>query len=257
MTTPSPASHPRRPAPAGPEAKESHAQRSTSPHHVRSGAYSSVCWPPCCAVPLLLLTSSTPAAAFVVPPVARPAGQHVTADALPTVQINGVVWDQRDPRQHGVRGRRVHAGSSGREPRRRQRDAAGQHARLQPDDRAADHQLRRQHQQSRSARSRRRPTARGSTSAACSPRVNGVSRLPHRRPQPDHRRGHHRLQRRYRLHRQRPGRHRHHRLRRRQVRPRRRHRCRRRSQPGRLRRARRRVLPWAPTANDRVDDDRR
>src|SRR5688572_19440945 len=42
----------------------------------------------------VLMSNGTPAAAFVVPPVVAPTGQHVTADALPTVQINGVVWDQ-------------------------------------------------------------------------------------------------------------------------------------------------------------------
>ncbi len=45
------------------------------------------------AVPVLLLSSS-PVAAFDVSPVASPDSLHVTADPLPTVQINGVVWDQ-------------------------------------------------------------------------------------------------------------------------------------------------------------------
>lgn len=47
--------------------------------------------------PLLALVSAStapPAGAFEVPPVASPGAGHVTADALPTVQINGVVWDQ-------------------------------------------------------------------------------------------------------------------------------------------------------------------
>jgi PKD repeat protein len=45
------------------------------------------------ALPMLLVSDSV-ASALVVPPVAAPVGNHVTADALPTVQINGVVWDQ-------------------------------------------------------------------------------------------------------------------------------------------------------------------
>ena len=43
---------------------------------------------------LALAGLSGPAAGANVSPVAEPGGGHVTADALPTVQMNGVVWDQ-------------------------------------------------------------------------------------------------------------------------------------------------------------------
>src|SRR5690606_18204118 len=41
------------------------------------------------------LPGVTPTAgALEVPPVGEPGDGHVTADPLPTVQVNGVVWDQ-------------------------------------------------------------------------------------------------------------------------------------------------------------------
>ena len=43
---------------------------------------------------LTLSAVTAPTAGAAVPPMAEPGAQHVTADPLPTVQINGVVWDQ-------------------------------------------------------------------------------------------------------------------------------------------------------------------
>jgi PKD repeat protein len=47
------------------------------------------------AVPLFFAVApASPASAWTVPPVSAPDNQHVSSDPLPTVQINGVVWDQ-------------------------------------------------------------------------------------------------------------------------------------------------------------------
>ena len=52
----------------------------------------------------------------------------VTADGLPTVQINGVVWTQVSGRRPGLRGRRVHL-----RPARRSRPGTRRAAALEPD----------------------------------------------------------------------------------------------------------------------------
>jgi PKD repeat protein len=45
-------------------------------------------------VALVTLVAGLPAAGAVTPPPVESSAAHVTSDALPTVQINGVVWDQ-------------------------------------------------------------------------------------------------------------------------------------------------------------------
>ena len=81
-----------------------------------------------------------PAAADTAPPTAVP--PTVAADALPTVQINGVVWDQL------VVGNRVYVTGQFTRPARpappagHRRDAARQHPRLRHHHRQAGHQLR-------------------------------------------------------------------------------------------------------------------
>ena len=95
-------------------------------------------------VPGLVLVGTTPSYADSAPPnPSDPANPTtVSSDALPTVQINGVVWAQV------IVGNTVYAGGSFSSARpagsagRHQRDGAQQPARVQHHNRCADHHLR-------------------------------------------------------------------------------------------------------------------
>ena len=90
---------------------------------------------------LLTVTATSTTAAADTVPISPTIPETVSADALPTVQINGVVWDQV------IVGNRVYA--TGQFSQARPAGAApgtnetprAQHPRLRPHHRAADHQL--------------------------------------------------------------------------------------------------------------------
>jgi hypothetical protein len=85
------------------------------------------------------LVAASPAAALPGPAaVAEPGPNNVTADALPTVQIDGVVWSQ------AVVGNTVYAGGSFSRGRRTGNlpDSAREPAGLQPDDGCPHHFVR-------------------------------------------------------------------------------------------------------------------
>ncbi len=91
----------------------------------------------------------------------------VTADALPTVQINGIVWDQAVVGNVVLRGGQVHLARPGGGGRN-ERDAAQQPPGVRHHGRATSSRRSRRRSTRRCARSRRRPTAPASTSSATS-----------------------------------------------------------------------------------------
>ena len=109
-------------------------------------------------------------------PVVPLTNDMLSADALPTVQIDGVVWSQ------AVVGNTVYAGgrfnnarpagaAAGTQP-----DAAGQPARVRHHDRQPDHVVRAEPQRPGAGRRRRRRTGRASTSSVTSRRRTACAR---------------------------------------------------------------------------------
>ena len=87
---------------------------STATPHSRSLGSAVLAWVVMATAGLALSTLSvTPAAATPGPPQQRPANA-VNADALPTMQVDGVVWKQAIGRHQGVCGWTVHQRASGR-----------------------------------------------------------------------------------------------------------------------------------------------
>ena len=91
---------------------------------------------------LVIAPRSTPTVEAIAAVVDSDAA-HVTADALPTVQINGVVWDQTIVGNKVVRRRRLHLARPTGFAARHQRDAADEHARVRHHHRAAGHDVQR------------------------------------------------------------------------------------------------------------------
>ena len=94
-------------------------------------------------VPIVL--GAGPAAAATpsgLPPIAQRSAQGVTADGLPTVQIDGVVWSVGGGGQHGVRRGQFRERPPGGRRAGHEPDAAEQPAVLRPDHGQPEHLLR-------------------------------------------------------------------------------------------------------------------